>query len=58
MPNETNRCLLKPELVESWYMERAEIEHIGDYPKDLEEGLVERDHCGSYTNRLQKVVRD
>jgi hypothetical protein len=39
-------------------MERAEIKYIGNYLTGLEEGLVERDHCGSYTNRLQKVVRN
>lgn len=40
-------------------MERAEIEHIGDYLKDLEEGLVELDYGGPPTlgdlNRLYVI---
>jgi hypothetical protein len=39
-------------------MEKAEIKHIGEYPKDLEEGLVEWDYRGITTQgHLTKLYR-
>lgn len=42
-------------------MEKAEIERIADYLKDLEEGLVEWDYCGlptlGHLTELYRVIK-